>query len=166
MDSWMASCVCAFRANTTAPTVSRAAEEHIRGVLEKTVKAGACAQATDALNDTYYVVKTAESEKMCNELMGKRVVLTGVVEQRAGDPAYYLNLKAAEPYQPKLPPKPAEAASPSAPLPPAPATGTEAPKTGETLKSGETPKAAEAPKAETPKAPEATKAETPAGEKK
>jgi hypothetical protein len=132
-------------------TVSRAADEHIRGVLEKTVKAGACVQVTDALNETYYVVKTAESEKLCNELLGKRVVLTGVVEERAGDPAYYLNLKAAEPYQPKLPPKPAEAAGTSAPLPPPPATGTEAPKTGEAPKSGETPKMPEAAKAETPK---------------
>jgi hypothetical protein len=109
-------------------------------VLEKTVKAGACAQVTDALNEIYYVVKTAESEKQCNELMGKRVVLTGTVEQRAGDPAYYLNVKASELYQPKLPAKPAEA-TPQAPLPPA--AGTEAPKV-------EAPKAAQPPIPATP----------------
>ena len=117
---------------------ARAADEHIRGVLEKTVKPGACAQITDALKEIYYVVKNDEAEKACAELMGKRVVLTGVVEQRQGDAAYFLSLRKAEPYQPKLPeaPQPGDSpSSPSLPLPPhgkntPPAPGVEAPKPG------------------------------------
>ena len=110
---------------------AQAADEHIRGVLEKTVKPGACAQITDALNEIYYVIKTEEAEKACVELMGKRVVLTGGVEQRQGDPAYFLNLHKAERYQPKLPEAPQPGESPSAPsLPLPPPTKTTPPGTG------------------------------------
>lgn len=97
-------------------------DEHIRGVLEKTARTDACAQITDALNEIYYVAKGDAAEKMCAELMGKRVVLTGTVEQHAGDTAYYLVLKKAEAYQAKLPaaPKTTDGKSEtSMPLPPA-----------------------------------------------
>ena len=97
-----------------------AAEEHIRGVLEKTAKSGASAQITDALNETYFVTKTPEGDKWCQDLMGKRVVLTGTVEQQTGDTAYFLRLTKAELFQPKMPPAPAPAApsTESGPLPP------------------------------------------------
>ncbi|MBI3830834.1 MAG: hypothetical protein HY291_15040 [Planctomycetes bacterium] len=97
-------------------------DEHIRGVLEKTARTDACAQITDALNEIYYVAKGDAAEKMCADLLGKRVVLTGTVEQHAGDTAYYLVLKKAEAYQAKLPaaPKtPDGKAETSMPLPPA-----------------------------------------------
>lgn len=83
--------------------VLNAAEERIRGVLEKTARTDACAQITDALNETYFIAKSDAAVKLCADLMGKRVVVTGVVEQRPGDPAYYLLLKKAEAYQPRLP---------------------------------------------------------------
>lgn len=97
-------------------------DEHIRGVLEKTARTDACAQITDALNEVYFVAKGDAAEKMCASLMGKRVVLTGTVEQHPGDPAYYLVLKKAEAYQAKLPaaPKTTDGKSEtSMPLPPA-----------------------------------------------
>lgn len=82
---------------------SIAAEETIRGVLEKTVKPGACAQIKDALNEWYYVIKTEESEKLIAPFVGKnkRVVIVGITEQREGDPAYYFSLKSAEEFVPK-----------------------------------------------------------------
>jgi hypothetical protein len=86
----------------------RASEEKIRGVLEKTTKPGACAQIADALADVYYVAKTEEAEKAVAKYVGKneRVVVSGTVEQKEGDPAFFLNLKAVEPYAAKLPPAP------------------------------------------------------------
>jgi hypothetical protein len=110
----------------------RGGEEKIRGLLEKTVKPGACAQITDALAETYYINKTDEAEKLVASFVGKneKVVITGVVEQKEGDPSYYFVLKSVEPYAPKLPPAPASAASP-APDPkaaaPAPAPDSKAP---------------------------------------
>jgi len=94
----------------------KAGEESIRGVLEKTVKPGACAQITDALADVYYVSKTDEAEKAVAKYVGKneKVVVTGTVETKEGDPAYFLNLKSAEPYAAKLPPAPAPVAVPAA----------------------------------------------------
>jgi hypothetical protein len=82
-----------------------AAEEKIRGVLEKTVRAGACAQITDALAETYYITKSDEAEKMIAEYVGKnvKVVITGTVESKEGDPAFYFTLKSVEPYTPKMP---------------------------------------------------------------
>ncbi|MCW8129049.1 MAG: hypothetical protein KIS92_01575 [Planctomycetota bacterium] len=81
-------------------------EERIRGVLEKTARPDACAQIKDALNETYYISKSEPAEKMIAELMGKRVLITGIVEQHPGDPAYYFVLKKAEPYAAKLPAAP------------------------------------------------------------
>ena len=85
---------------------SHAAEEKIRGVLEKTVKPGACAQITDALSDVYYIAKTDESEKAVAAFVGKtqKVVITGTVESKEGDAALFFNLKSAEAYTPKMPP--------------------------------------------------------------
>jgi len=86
----------------------RGAEEKIRGVLEKTVKPGACAQITDALADVYYVTKSDEAEKAVAQYVGKttKVVITGTVETKEGDPAFFFNLKAVEAYAPKMPPPP------------------------------------------------------------
>lgn len=80
-----------------------AAEETIRGVLEKTVKPGACAQIKDALNEWYYITKTEEAEKLIAPFVGKnkRVVIVGHTEQREGDPAFYFSLKSAEEFVPK-----------------------------------------------------------------
>lgn len=111
-------CVAVAGALLLTARLTGAAEEHIRGVLEKTGKEGACAQITDALNDIYYVVRTPEAQKLCEPLMGQRVMLTGVVEQKQGDTSYFLNLKSASPYQPKLPPGKPETTAPSVPLPP------------------------------------------------
>jgi hypothetical protein len=102
-------------------SLAQGTEERIRGVLEKTANPNASAQITDALNDVYYVVKTIESEKACNSLIGQRVVLTGTVEERADDRLLYLTLKQAEVYQPKQPEKPADTPI-STPLPPPTAT--------------------------------------------
>jgi hypothetical protein len=95
------------------------AEEKIRGVLEKTVKPGACAQISDALAEIYYINKTDEAEKLVAPFVGKneKVVVTGTVEQKEGDPAYYFTLKSVEAYAPKLPPAPA--AAPATPATPA-----------------------------------------------
>ena len=105
-----------------------AAEEKIRGVLEKTVKAGACAQITDALAETYYITKSDEAEKMVAEYVGKnlKVVITGTVDSKEGDPAFYFTLKSVEPYVAKLPPVPA--ATPADPKTPVPAPAPEAKK--------------------------------------
>jgi len=80
-----------------------AAEEKIRGLLEKTIRPGACAQITDVLNDVYYVVKTDEAENAVAPFIGKgqKVVITGTVENREGDPGLYFDLKSAEAYVPK-----------------------------------------------------------------
>ncbi|HYG77174.1 MAG TPA: hypothetical protein VEK08_19375 [Planctomycetota bacterium] len=96
---------------------THAADETIRGVLEKTARPGACAQITDALGDVYFVVKTDESEKAVAPFVGKnqKVVITGTVEMREGDPAFYFNLKTAEAFVPKVAPadsKKAPAATP------------------------------------------------------
>jgi len=91
-------------------------EEHVQGVLEKTVREGACAQLTDVLNDVYYVLKTPEAERALADLIGKKVVITGVVEQRGNDPAYYLSFRSATLYQPKSATKPPDTGS--GPLPP------------------------------------------------
>ena len=96
-----------------SPMLVRAAEDKIRGVLEKTTKAGACAQITDAVSDTYYIVKSDEAEKLIADFVGKnvRVVITGAVEEKKDDPAFYFNLKAIEKYEPKLPPPPPPSAA-------------------------------------------------------
>ncbi|MCZ7647534.1 MAG: hypothetical protein M5U26_20140 [Planctomycetota bacterium] len=102
---------------------AHAYEERLRGTLEKTAKPGACAQLTDALNETYYVLKTTESENLCAPLYGQKVLLTGIVEKRVGDADYFLNLKAAEAYRPESDQeKPPARPNPgnTAPLPPPP----------------------------------------------
>lgn len=93
--------------------VHAAADETIRGVLEKTVKPGACAQITDVLGEVYYVVKTDESEKAVADFIGKniRVVITGTAEQKEGDPAWFFNLKSVKKYEAKT----AEAKPPEKP---------------------------------------------------
>jgi len=85
-----------------------AGEEKIRGVLEKTVKPGACAQITDALSDIYYIVKSDEAEKAIEKYVGKneKVVISGTVETKEGDPAFFFNLKSVEPYAARMPPPP------------------------------------------------------------
>ena len=100
-----------------------AGEEKIRGVLEKTTKPGACAQITDALSEIYYVTKSDEAEKMIATFVGKneKVVITGTVEQKEGDPAYYFTLKSVEAYATKLPPVPAAPGTPVVAPAPAPA---------------------------------------------
>src|SRR5690349_87069 len=82
---------------------TQAAEEKIRGILEKTARPNACAQITDALNDVYYITKSDEAEKAVANFVGKnvKVVITGTVEAKEGDPANYFNLKSVEPYAPK-----------------------------------------------------------------
>ena len=92
-------------------------EEKIRGIIEKSAKAGAAAQITDALSEIYYISKTDEAEKLIAPFIGqnKKVVITGTVETKEGDPAYYFNLKTVEAYAAKLPP--AIAAAPAAPAP-------------------------------------------------
>ena len=97
---------------------SEGVEERIRGVLEKTAKPNACAQITDALNDIYYVVKTVDSEKACAPLIGQRVVLAGVVEERGAERVYFIMLKKVENYRPKQGDRPNEKPV-SVPLPPA-----------------------------------------------
>jgi FKBP-type peptidyl-prolyl cis-trans isomerase len=92
---------------------THAADEKIRGVLEKTDKPGACAQVTDALGDTYYIAQTSETEKLIADFVGKniKVVVTGTVETKDGKPpANFVSLKSVEKYLPKLPPAPAAAA--------------------------------------------------------
>jgi len=85
-----------------------AVEERIRGVLEKTAKPNAIAQITDALKETYYIAKSENAEKLCKDLMGKRVVVTGTVEQRPGDHDFILIVTKAEEYTPQLPTAPPE----------------------------------------------------------
>src|SRR4051812_42891912 len=82
--------------------------EKIRGVLEKTTKPGAVAQITDALAEIYYVAKSDEAEKAVAKFLGKpeKVVVTGKVESKEGDPAYFINVKSVEPYVVKGPPAP------------------------------------------------------------
>ena len=106
----------------------RGGEERIRGLLEKTMKPGACAQITDALAEIYYINKTDEAEKLVASFIGKneKVVITGTVEQREGDPTYYFVLKSVEAYAPKLPPAPAQAQAPAPTPAPAPAQDTKA----------------------------------------
>ena len=101
----------------SAGLVAQAGEERIRGMLEKTEKAEACAQIKDALNELYYVTKSDAAEKMVANFVGKsqRVVVTGTVESKPNESVPYINLKTVEPYNPKLPPAP-----PPPPPPPAP----------------------------------------------
>ena len=86
------------------------ADEKIRGLLEKTVKAGACAQITDALNEIYYVSRTEESEKLVANFVGAnvKVLVVGTVENKERE--YFLNLKSVEPYVPKAAKEPPPAA--------------------------------------------------------
>ena len=100
----------------------RAGEEKIRGLLEKTNKAGACAQITDALAEVYYINKTDENEKAVAKYLGKneKVVLTGTVESKEGDPSYFFALKSVEQYAPKMPPAPPAPATPPAAVTPPP----------------------------------------------
>ena len=113
-----------------------AVEEHLRGVLEKTVKPEACAQITDALKEVYYIVAKPEAQKMCADLFGKRVLLTGTVEQHPGDQEYFFSLAKAESLEPvaetgnpgpapapALPVAPPAAPFPSNPVPLAPPAG-------------------------------------------
>ncbi|MCX7805139.1 MAG: hypothetical protein N3A38_08115 [Planctomycetota bacterium] len=65
--------------------LSRAAEERITGVLEKTTKEGACCQIRDALKDLYFVEASGDVAKICNEMLGRKVVVTGVVEKKGED---------------------------------------------------------------------------------
>lgn len=110
---------------------ARAAEEKIRGVLEKTAKPGACAQITDALSDVYYITKTDEAEKAVAGFVGKtqKVVISGTVETKEGDAALFFSLKTAEAYTPKMPPAP--------PAPAAPVSPTTPPAAGEKKETGE-----------------------------
>ena len=80
-----------------------ATEESIRGVLEKTTKAGASAQITDVLGEVYYIVKTDEADKAVADFVGKniRVVIIGTAEQREGDAAWFFNLKSVKKHEPK-----------------------------------------------------------------
>jgi hypothetical protein len=80
-----------------------AADETIRGVLEKTAKPGACAQITDALSEVYYVARTAEAEQLIAPFVGKniKVAITGTVETR--DEIYFFNLKSIEKYAKEQP---------------------------------------------------------------
>ena len=64
---------------------SWAAEEKITGVLEKTDKAGACCQIRDALKDLYFVSASGEAAKTCAAMIGRKVVVTGVVEKKGED---------------------------------------------------------------------------------
>lgn len=80
---------------------SHATEETIRGTLETTAKPGATAQITDALKEIYYVVKTPEAEKACAGMIGRKVVLVGIVEQRTGDADYFFKLRSVEALHPK-----------------------------------------------------------------
>jgi hypothetical protein len=93
-----------------------AAEERVIGVLEKTVKAGACAQITDALNEIYYIVKSDESDKMVADYAGKniKVAITGSVESHEGDTAFFFKLKTLAAHKPKLPAKATEEPQPPA----------------------------------------------------
>jgi hypothetical protein len=120
---------------------SRAAEEKIRGVLEKTAKPGACAQITDALSDVYYINKTDEAEKAVASFVGKtqKVVITGTVETKEGDASLFFNLKSAEAYTPKMPPAPPApaTAAPAAAPAPAPETKADAPKPAPEAKPAE-----------------------------
>ena len=103
------------------PRMAMCAEERIRGVLESTTRAGTCAQITDALKEVYYVLKTPDAEKMCKEWLGKKVVVTGHVEQRPNDSTYYINATTIELSQSKqaVNTKPVEPSKESSsPLPP------------------------------------------------
>ena len=73
--------ICVGAGAGEAPTVTPPTEK-IRGVLEKTVKPGACAQITDALSEIYYVVKSDEAEKAIEKYVGKneKVEISGTVE--------------------------------------------------------------------------------------
>ncbi len=66
-------------------SLSLAAEERITGVIEKTTKEGACCQVRDALKDLYYVEASDEVAKDCNNMLGKKAVVTGTVEKKGED---------------------------------------------------------------------------------
>ncbi len=87
-----------FMVNVVGVSLYGAVEERIIGVLEKTAKSGACAQITDVLKETYYVAKSSQAERLCKPLIGKKVVVAGVVEERNGDPSYYFKLRNARAY--------------------------------------------------------------------
>lgn len=117
---------------------ARATEETIRGTLETTAKAGAAAQITDALKEIYYVVKTPEAEKACAGMIGRKVVLVGVVEQRTGDADYFFKLRTVEQLKPKGE-QPAKEGEPDAP-----GEDAKAPEDNGTVKDTE-PKKSDAP---------------------
>ncbi len=77
----------------------QAADEHIWGVLEKTVKPGACAQIQDTLGDTYYILRSDEAERVIAPYLGKsiRVQIVGNSEIKDGDTARYFVLKSVTP---------------------------------------------------------------------
>ena len=79
-----------------------AAEETIRGVLEKTVRPGACAQIADALSEIYYIDRTDRAAQLVAPFVGKNIklVITGVVEKHEGDNAYYFALKTVKRLEP------------------------------------------------------------------
>lgn len=79
-------CVSCAHSQAAEPKV-----EHLRGVLEKTMRADASAQITDSLGDTYYVAKTEATEKRIVNFVGKpkKVVVTGLVEARANGSLYF-----------------------------------------------------------------------------
>ncbi|MCK6473663.1 MAG: hypothetical protein L6R28_18210 [Planctomycetes bacterium] len=119
---------------------ARATEETIRGTLETTAKAGATAQITDAMKEIYYVVKTPEAEKACAGMIGRKVALVGIVEQRTGDADYFFKLRTVEELKPKGE-QPAKDGEPDAP---APKDDANAPKDFGTVKDAE-PKKSDAP---------------------
>ena len=82
------------------PAIS--AEERIRGILEKTARPDACAQITDALDDTYYVAKSVAAEKLIAAFVGRNtvVVVTGTVAHKPGGLGVTLELKSVEKFVP------------------------------------------------------------------
>jgi hypothetical protein len=82
----------------TTHCVAQSAEETIYGILEKTTRAGASAQITDTLNETYYITKSDVTDKLIADFVGKniRVVITGVAERKEGDTSWYFNLKTVQ----------------------------------------------------------------------
>lgn len=101
------------------------AEERIRGTLEKTARPGACAQITDALKETYFLSHSAEAQKACADLFGRKVLVTGVVDVRPGTEDYYFTVAKivpldGSPVPVSRPPAAPPAGDATAPLPPAP----------------------------------------------
>jgi len=91
-------CLHAMLLGLALTAVAQGAEETLRGVLEQTTRHGACAQLTDALGETYYIVKTDETEKMIAPYVGKNrpVKVVGTAENRDGEIHIYFNAKRVE----------------------------------------------------------------------